>query len=150
MQNAAQVQVIALSATLSNHAALGRWLHATVYNSSARDVDLKEYIVVGARVMDATNSNVRILSRNHPKGVIAELCLDKIRLQKSVLIFCPSKRKCAEYTKALSESLPSSLGQIPVCLITWIIRGQCNHSLHLVFLDCWPFRNGSVKLAKSC
>ncbi|KAK3016369.1 hypothetical protein RJ639_005362 [Escallonia herrerae] len=110
------LQIVGMSATLPNVAAVADWLHAALYQTEFRPVPLEEYIKVGNTIYDKKMDIVRTTSKGADLGGkdpdhIVELCNEVVQEGHSVLIFCSSRKGCestarhvAKYLKKFSVS----------------------------------------------
>ncbi|CAI8605756.1 unnamed protein product [Vicia faba] len=106
------LQIVGMSATMPNVAAVADWLQAALYQTEFRPVPLEEYIKVGSSIY---NKNME-LSRTIPKGAdlggkdpdhVVELCNEIVQEGQSVLIFCSSRKGCESTARHVAKFLKS-------------------------------------------
>ena len=122
-----RIQVVALSATISNLPALAEWFKAILYQTTFRPVPLQENIVSGNFVFNSTNCQQSrpLLSINsvisatsnqqQTKKLISTfseemqqillLCIEGLRNKQQIIIFCTSRNQCQTTAKLLSDIL---------------------------------------------
>ncbi|KAL0311996.1 UNVERIFIED_CONTAM: Helicase and polymerase-containing protein TEBICHI [Sesamum radiatum] len=117
------LQIVGMSATLPNVAAVADWLQAALYETDFRPVPLEEYIKVGSTIYNKEMEIVRTLPKVAELGGkdpdhIVELCNEVVQEGHSVLIFCSSRKGCestarhiAKYLKRFSVSPCAKLGE---------------------------------------
>ncbi|XP_073129538.1 helicase and polymerase-containing protein TEBICHI isoform X2 [Henckelia pumila] len=93
------LQIVGMSATLPNVAAVADWLQAALYETNFRPVPLEEYIKVGSTIYNKEMEIVRVIPRvadlcGKDPDHIAELCNEVVQEGHSVLIFCSSRKGC--------------------------------------------------------
>ncbi|KAG6739360.1 hypothetical protein POTOM_056954 [Populus tomentosa] len=96
------LQIVGMSATMPNVAAVADWLQAALYQTNFRPVPLEEYIKVGNTIYDKKMDIVRTLSRAADLGGKDP---DHIVVQDghSVLIFCSSRKGCESTARHVSK-----------------------------------------------
>jgi DNA polymerase theta len=121
------IQVVALSATISNLPSIATWFNAALYQTSFRPVPLQEMIVSGSCVFDsATASKTRpllslsSLSKEISNPIFVKkqvstlseemhqilcLCIEGLRNNQQIIIFCSSRNQCQATAKILSDLL---------------------------------------------
>ncbi|CAK7353378.1 unnamed protein product [Dovyalis caffra] len=104
------VQIVGMSATMPNVAAVADWLQAALYQTNFRPVPLEEYIKVGDTIYDKKMDLVRTISRAADLGGkdpdhIVELCNEVVQEGHSVLIFCSSRKGCESTARHISKYL---------------------------------------------
>lgn len=121
------IQVVALSATISNLPGIAAWFNAVLYQTSFRPVPLQEMIVSGNSVFDSTTvSTIRpLLSLTSLNSAISNpihlkkqlstlseemhqilgLCIEGLQNKQQIIIFCTSRNQCQTTAKLLSELL---------------------------------------------
>lgn len=102
------LQIVGMSATMPNVAAVADWLQAALYQTNFRPVPLEEYIKVGNTIYDKKMDIVRTLSRAADLGGkdpdhIVELCNEVVQDGHSVLIFCSSRKGCESTARHVSK-----------------------------------------------
>ncbi|KAL0330755.1 UNVERIFIED_CONTAM: Helicase and polymerase-containing protein TEBICHI [Sesamum angustifolium] len=117
------LQIVGMSATLPNVAAVADWLQAALYETDFRPVPLEEYIKVGSTIYNKEMEVVRTLPKVAELGGkdpdhIVELCNEVVQEGHSVLIFCSSRKGCestarhiAKYLKRFSVSPCAEQGE---------------------------------------
>ncbi|XP_062018737.1 helicase and polymerase-containing protein TEBICHI isoform X1 [Rosa rugosa] len=104
------LQIVGMSATMPNVAAVADWLQAALYQTEFRPVPLEEYIKVGNTIY---NKKMEII-RTIPKAVdlggkdpdhVVELCNEVVQDGLSVLIFCSSRKGCESTARHVSRFL---------------------------------------------
>ncbi|XP_074344440.1 helicase and polymerase-containing protein TEBICHI isoform X2 [Apium graveolens] len=108
------IQIVGMSATLPNVAAVADWLQAALYQTDFRPVPLVEYIKVGNTIYNKSMEIIRTISKGAELGgkdpdQIVELCNEVVQEGHSVLMFCSSRKGCestathiAKYIKKFS------------------------------------------------
>ncbi|XP_031490148.1 helicase and polymerase-containing protein TEBICHI isoform X2 [Nymphaea colorata] len=104
------LQIVGMSATMPNVAAVADWLQAALYQTDFRPVPLEEYIKVQNKIFDRNLNIVRTI-QNHanlggkdPEHVV-ELCNEIVQEGHSVLIFCSSRKGCETTAQHVSKYL---------------------------------------------
>ncbi|XP_020550378.1 helicase and polymerase-containing protein TEBICHI [Sesamum indicum] len=117
------LQIVGMSATLPNVAAVADWLQAALYETDFRPVPLEEYIKIGTTIYNKEMEVVRTLPKVAELGGkdpdhIVELCNEVVQEGHSVLIFCSSRKGCestarhiAKYLKRFSVSPCAEQGE---------------------------------------
>jgi len=107
------VQIVGMSATLSNIDILGKWLKAAVYECNFRPIPLDEYLVYdGAVYTNSHEFHAKIPPSEHKsrkEGVtnaIVALTLSAISEGHGVLVFCESRRRCEDLALLLLGFVP--------------------------------------------
>ncbi|CAL8465203.1 g4738 [Coccomyxa elongata] len=104
------LQIIGMSATMSNAAAFASWLDAELYETSFRPVQLRRFVKVGRQIRDEQGEPVRELAVEpnwDREDHVALLARETIDAGKSVLIFCASKKKCSDVARHVADMLGS-------------------------------------------
>ncbi|KAJ0962916.1 hypothetical protein J5N97_028038 [Dioscorea zingiberensis] len=106
------LQIIGMSATMPNVAAVADWLQAALYQTDFRPVPLEEYIKVGNTIFDKKLDVVRVLPKTSDFGGkdpdhIVELCNEVVQEGHSVLLFCSSRKGCETTARHVSRFLKS-------------------------------------------
>ncbi|XP_022996478.1 helicase and polymerase-containing protein TEBICHI isoform X2 [Cucurbita maxima] len=104
------IQIVGMSATMPNVAAVADWLQAALYHTDFRPVPLEEYIKVGNTIYNKSLDIVRTISKTANLGGkdpdhIVELCNEVVDEGHSVLIFCCSRKGCESTAKHVSKFL---------------------------------------------
>ena len=97
------MQVIALSATISNAAELADWLDATLVRSTWRPTDLREGVFFDGEIIFNKGTSVEVLSSKDP---IWSLIQDPVKVGGQCLVFVNSRRSteslAVNYSKNMS------------------------------------------------
>ncbi|KAK9824289.1 hypothetical protein WJX72_009203 [[Myrmecia] bisecta] len=114
-QSQGGVQLVAMSATVPNMAAIARWLNAALYETEFRPVQLKRFLKVGHTIRDQDLEIIRTLPQDerfsslHPPTAemlaVAQLCEETVQGGHSVLVFCGTKRACEQVAKVIGSKL---------------------------------------------
>lgn len=104
------LQIIGMSATMPNVAAVADWLQAALYQTTFRPVPLEEFIKVGNQLFDKDMNIVRVLPKVADLGGkdpdhIVELCNEVILEGHSVLLFCSSRKGCESTARHIAKYL---------------------------------------------
>ncbi|KAL8063378.1 hypothetical protein ABFX02_01G023200 [Erythranthe guttata] len=104
------LQIVGMSATLPNVAAVAEWLQAALYETNFRPVPLEEYIKIGSTIYNKEMEIVRTMPRASDLGGkdpdhIVELCNEVVQEGHSVLIFCSSRKGCESTAKHIAKHL---------------------------------------------
>lgn len=111
------LQIIGMSATISNVHIVATWLGAILFQTEYRPVPLHEYLVKGDMVTSPDGRLVRKLKYEggmSESNVLVALVKESIQCSHSVIVFCCSRRSCertAEYLARKLNSIPESLDQ---------------------------------------
>lgn len=123
-QNEVRIQVIGMSATISNLRDIARFLKADIYTRDFRPVELKEYVKIGSEIL-SIDSKARFLGdafkpertigedytskmlKRDPEHV-ASLVLEVIP-KSSCLVFCATKQYCENVAILLADLVPKEL-----------------------------------------
>ncbi|KAK6027925.1 DEAD/DEAH box helicase, partial [Ostertagia ostertagi] len=109
-------QIIGMSATLSNIGELAGFLRAYVYSTSFRPVELHEYVRIEQTMWKVKpdgdlehNADLppNRLAKADPDG-LCQLLIGVIP-QRSVLIFCPTKKNCESVATMISRCVPEDV-----------------------------------------
>lgn len=108
--DAAGLQIVGMSATMPNVAAVADWLQAALYQTDFRPIPLEEYIKVGNTIYDKKMEVVRTISRAADIGGkdpdhIVQLCNEIVQEGHSVLLFCSSRKGCESTARHVSRYL---------------------------------------------
>ncbi|KAG0502462.1 hypothetical protein HPP92_002534 [Vanilla planifolia] len=104
------LQIVGMSATMPNLAAVADWLQAALYQTDFRPVPLEEFIKVGNTIFNKKNEIIRVLQKAAELGGkdpdhIVELCNEVIQDGHSVLLFCSSRKGCELTARHISKLL---------------------------------------------
>jgi len=104
------IQIVGMSATVSNPELAQKWLKAELYSTDWRPVVLKNYLFnTNKREIKETNGNIIKDWKISPACDKDSTCLAKLVREitedegKSVLVFCSSKDLCKQQAKKLAE-----------------------------------------------
>ncbi|TKY58268.1 Helicase and polymerase-containing protein TEBICHI [Spatholobus suberectus] len=106
------LQIVGMSATMPNVAAVADWLQAALYQTEFRPVPLEEYIKVGNSIYNRNMELSRTISKAADLGGkdpdhVVELCNEVVQEGQSVLIFCSSRKGCESTAKHIAKFLKS-------------------------------------------
>ncbi|KAG0498218.1 hypothetical protein HPP92_002909 [Vanilla planifolia] len=104
------LQIVGMSATMPNLAAVADWLQAALYQTDFRPVPLEEFIKVGNTIFNKKMEIIRVLQKAAELGGkdpdhIVELCNEVIQDGHSVLLFCSSRKGCELTARHISKLL---------------------------------------------
>ncbi|KAI4316161.1 hypothetical protein L6164_024167 [Bauhinia variegata] len=104
------LQIVGMSATMPNVAAVADWLQAALYQTEFRPVPLEEYIKVGNSIYNSRMELSRTISKAADLGGrdpdhIVELCNEVVQEGHSVLIFCSSRKGCESTARHVAKFL---------------------------------------------
>uniref|UniRef100_A0A516IJI0 Helicase and polymerase-containing protein TEBICHI n=1 Tax=Turnera subulata TaxID=218843 RepID=A0A516IJI0_9ROSI len=104
------LQIVGMSATMPNVAAVADWLQAALYQTEFRPVPLQEYVKIGNTIYDKEMNVIRTIPRAADLGGkdpdhIVELCNEVVQEGHSVLIFCSSRKGCESTARHVSKYL---------------------------------------------
>ncbi|XP_078428981.1 MUS308 and mammalian DNA polymerase-like protein isoform X2 [Wolffia australiana] len=104
------LQIVGMSATMPNVAAVADWLQAALYQTEFRPVPLKEYIKVGTSIFTKELDLVWKIPENANHGGkdpdhVVKLCDEVVQEGHSVLIFCSSRKGCESTAKHVAKYL---------------------------------------------
>nr|CAB3461937.1 unnamed protein product [Digitaria exilis] len=107
------LQIIGMSATMPNVAAVADWLQAALYQTDFRPVPLEEFIKVGNQIFDKEMNVVRVLPKVADLGGkdpdhIVELCNEIVLQGHSVLLFCSSRKGCESTARHVAKFLKTN------------------------------------------
>jgi helicase len=106
MQTVENVQIIALSATISNADQIAEWLTAELVKSTWRPVPLNEGVYLDGNISfyQGGRSSSRSISRQR-KEELADVVCDTLENDGQVLVFVSSRRSTVAVAKKLASSL---------------------------------------------
>ncbi|MBI5150815.1 MAG: DEAD/DEAH box helicase [Candidatus Omnitrophica bacterium] len=110
----ANIQILALSATVSNAAEIAKWLKAELVSSSWRPIPLKEGVYYSERIQ-FHRYGTKIINEEPPDD-LSKLTLDTLRGKGQVLIFVNSRRS----TQAVAHQIAGDVAKT----VTSEERGQ--------------------------
>eukprot|EP00897_Mesotaenium_endlicherianum_P007786 jgi/Mesen1/7035/ME000366S06241 len=105
------LQIVGMSATISNISGIAKWLNAALYETQFRPVPLDEVMIVGTQVLNARLQVVRTLrpdpalAHKDPDHIV-ELCHEVVKGGHSVLLFYPTKKRCENAAIHVAAYLP--------------------------------------------
>ena len=103
------IQIVAMSATISNVDKLASWLGAVLYKTDYRPIPLKQYLVSKDNVLDQDGKSIRKLplnaNRRTDEDVLCALVQECIIDGHSVILFCASRSSCERTAMLLSKKL---------------------------------------------
>lgn len=102
-----KVQMVGLSATISNAHEMGGWLNAEVVSSKWRPIPLKEGVYFNEKILFDGYGTKFI--REEASDDLSKLVLDTIRGKGQVLIFVNSRRSAQAVSKQVSKAVLSAL-----------------------------------------
>lgn len=107
----ANIQIVAMSATLPNAELLQNWLDAQFYLTNYRPIELFEMIKIGQNIHDKSMNLIRTISNDEYANIqndpdnIAQMCIETIVNAASVIVFCPSKDWCESLALHVSQNI---------------------------------------------
>lgn len=106
------LQIVGMSATMPNVAAVADWLQAALYQTEFRPVPLEEYIKVGSSIYNKSMELCRTIRKGADLGGkdpdhVVELCNEVVQEGHSVLIFCSSRKGCESTARHVAKFLKS-------------------------------------------
>lgn len=112
------LQIVGMSATMPNVAAVADWLQAALYQTDFRPVPLEEYVKVGSTIYNKKLDVVRTIPKVYDLGGkdpdhIVELCNEVVQEGHSVLIFCSSRKGCESTARHVSKFLKRFTVNVP-------------------------------------
>ncbi|EYC46259.1 hypothetical protein Y032_0403g826 [Ancylostoma ceylanicum] len=109
-------QIIGMSATLSNIGELAGFLRAYVFSTTFRPVELHEFVRIGQTMWKVMPSGELELNAELPPNRLSKadpdgLCqlLIGVIPQRSVLIFCPTKKNCESVATLIAKCVPEEV-----------------------------------------
>ncbi|KAF1858617.1 hypothetical protein Lal_00044650 [Lupinus albus] len=111
------LQIVGMSATMPNVAAVADWLQAALYETEFRPVPLEEYIKVGNSIYNKSMELTRTISKAADLGGkdpdhVVELCNEVVQEGQSVLIFCSSRKGCESTARHVAKFLKSFIADV--------------------------------------
>ncbi|MEI7998380.1 MAG: DEAD/DEAH box helicase, partial [Candidatus Omnitrophota bacterium] len=101
------IQILALSATISNAKEIAEWLKAELTFSKWRPIPLKEGVYYNDKII-FNNDSIRILKEDEPDDV-GKLTMDTLRGGGQVLVFVNSSRSAQAVARELSPAVSTLL-----------------------------------------
>ncbi len=102
-----KVQILALSATVSNAQEMAEWLKAELVTSTWRPIPLKEGVYFNEQII-FNHAGTRIISEE-PSDDMSKLALDTLRGKGQVLIFVNSRRSAQAVSREISSNVSQTL-----------------------------------------
>ncbi|XP_042440198.1 helicase and polymerase-containing protein TEBICHI-like [Zingiber officinale] len=104
------LQIVGMSATMPNVAAVADWLQAALYQTEFRPVPLEEFIKVGNTIFDKKMKVVRTIPKTsdlagRDPDHIVEMCNEVVQEGHSVLLFCSSRKGCESTARHVARFL---------------------------------------------
>jgi len=127
-----RVQVVGMSATLPNIADLAGWLDSSLYTTQYRPVELEVKVCLSKKLHSVEPRKVRstlddltstatdggafdfVVQRSidhipdDPDG-LRRLCLETVAINKSVMLFCNTKRRCEVCAASIADAIKKSV-----------------------------------------
>ncbi|MGE0269113.1 MAG: DEAD/DEAH box helicase [Candidatus Omnitrophota bacterium] len=103
------IQILALSATISNADEMAQWLGANLVTSKWRPIPLKEGVYFNGQI-DFGDSANRVITEEAPDDV-SKLTLDTLRAKGQVLIFVGSRRSAQSVSREVCRSVAKTLSE---------------------------------------
>lgn len=120
-QKGVKIQIIGMSATISNLPEIAKFLNADVYTRNFRPVELKEFVKIGSEILnidseskvlsdafkfervvgDNYDSGLKKRDPDHIAGLVLEVCP-----KYSCLIFCATKQNCENVATMVVDLMP--------------------------------------------
>ena len=113
------IQIVALSATISNADQIAEWLNAELVKSSWRPVPLTEGVYLDGKInfYHEGRSSSRVITRER-KEELADIVCDTLEEDGQVLVFVSSRRSTVSVAKKLSSSLRRYIPEESLLLLT--------------------------------
>ncbi|KAI4495700.1 hypothetical protein M0802_008535 [Mischocyttarus mexicanus] len=131
------IQLIGMSAMLSNLTLLAEWLDAELYKTDFRPIPLHEQCKIGKSIYDSKLKLLRNLVSSSELSMdtdnILQLCMETISDGKSILIFCPTKNWCEKLAYQIALTF-YKLGQQDTSLGN-ILKQQLNKTAILETIE---------------
>lgn len=115
-----EIQVVGLSATISNSDEIAGWLNAELVKSSWRPIDLKEGVYYDGEIKFGDRST-RSIPRKR-KDEIADLTCDILEENGQVLVFVSSRRSTVAVCKKIASSIRPYLSKERLGLLNDIAK----------------------------
>jgi POLQ-like helicase len=138
-----KVQVIGMSATISNLREIGKFLRADIYTRDFRPVELKEYVKIGSEIL-SIDPSVKDLSQAFKverslETIYSQQLLKKdpdhlgvllleVSPKESSLVFCATKKNCESVAKLLCDLFPKEMKEHK--------KDEKNNLIESIKLDC--------------
>ena len=106
------IQIVGMSATISNLDLIAKWLNASFYQTNFRPIDLNECIKYEEKLFSKTLDLVGRIQldqriENDPDHLI-HLVYETIRQKLGVLLFCPTKSRCETLAENIARAIYSN------------------------------------------
>lgn len=104
-----KVQLVGLTATCPNIQDIGAWLDAITFVSEFRPVPLTEYLIEGEALKKKNLDGSLTTDRSLPPAEVGDgdhvgfLTREAVDMDRSVLVFCATKRRCLEEASRLAK-----------------------------------------------
>ncbi|XP_049869670.1 DNA polymerase theta [Pectinophora gossypiella] len=101
-----QIQVVGMSATLPNLEVLAHWLEAELYITQFRPIPLDEFCLIGNKLYDKCGKCIDTIDNKvvEDGDNVLKICLNTIKEECSVLIFCMTKNRCENLAQSIAGS----------------------------------------------
>jgi len=99
------IQLIGMSATLSNVQLLSRWVGGELFITQYRPIVLEEMVFVGNTLYNSSFNKLRNFSNSTDEEGLVYLCQETITEGHSVLVFCPTRSWCESLAKKLATAI---------------------------------------------
>ncbi|CAZ81986.1 unnamed protein product [Tuber melanosporum] len=110
----ANIQIVGMSATLSNVRVLATWLKAQFYECAFRPIPLQEHLVYDNNIYSYDEKLVAKISPSEPKelkdpvtNAIVSLTHEAVKGGHGVLVFCESRSRCEDVGRLLVKFMPA-------------------------------------------
>uniref|UniRef100_A0A915C1D9 Helicase POLQ-like n=1 Tax=Parascaris univalens TaxID=6257 RepID=A0A915C1D9_PARUN len=109
-------QIVGMSATLANINEVAQFLHATVFSTDFRPVQLVERVKInstlfrvyaGGTLIPEVELGENRFARKDPDGLVS--LLQDVIPKRSAIIFCPTKQSCENVCRLLTHLVPRAL-----------------------------------------
>ena len=104
-----EIQILALSATISNAQEMANWLKAELVLSTWRPIPLKEGVYFNEAIV-FDNGGVKLIREEFPDD-ISKITLDTLRGKGQVLVFVNSRRSAQASSREVSKAVSLTLSQ---------------------------------------
>lgn len=106
-QRKSDIQLVSMSASISNAEELSYWMNARLYISTYRPVILIEKICAGNSLLDINGNLIGQVSGKNEIDVLMQLIFNATSVGQQVLVFCPSKNDCIFTCQTLLTNITS-------------------------------------------
>ncbi|MHA2068333.1 MAG: DEAD/DEAH box helicase, partial [Candidatus Thorarchaeota archaeon] len=110
MQSLPDVQIVALSATISNSDRIAEWLNAELVTSTWRPVPLREGVYFDNKISFVLDGKLKPIPRRRPE-IIGDLVCDILDEKGQALVFVSSRRSTAAVAKKIASSVRPYLNE---------------------------------------